>query len=142
MVDRYQVSCQRLFNQRYSHFIHQTPLWKLPGSALGIACAEVWLKLEHLQTGGSFKDAACSTACCRSQFGASGGQLASGKAGPCCNRQRGQVLGVPCEVYVPEISSAAKRARLAELGAQVVVGGPTYAGAARLPDASSKPVHC
>ncbi len=56
MVNRYQIeSCQRNFNRGYSHFIHQTPLWKLPGKALGVDCAEVWLKLEQLQTGGSFK---------------------------------------------------------------------------------------
>ena len=44
-----------MFSMGYSHFIHQTPLFKLPGKALGVNCAEVWLKLEHLQTGGSFK---------------------------------------------------------------------------------------
>ena len=42
-------------NKDYRHFIHQTPLWVLPGKALGIDCAQVWLKLEHMQTGGSFK---------------------------------------------------------------------------------------
>ena len=47
--------CQRTFDKNYSHFIRHTPLWKLPGKALGVNCAEVWLKLEHLQTGGSFK---------------------------------------------------------------------------------------
>ena len=36
-------------------FLRETPLWRLPGSALEIGCAEVWLKLEHLQVGGSFK---------------------------------------------------------------------------------------
>ena len=56
MVSRYQIeSCLRRFRLGYSHFILETPLWKLPGGPLGVACAEVWLKLEHLQTGGSFK---------------------------------------------------------------------------------------
>ena len=27
--------CHSAFAQKYSHFIHQTPLWKLPGKALG-----------------------------------------------------------------------------------------------------------
>ncbi|WP_208510970.1 pyridoxal-phosphate dependent enzyme, partial [Variovorax paradoxus] len=47
---------QRL-NERSGHFLRQTPLWKLPAAALGVAApgAEVWLKLEHLQVSGSFK---------------------------------------------------------------------------------------
>jgi threonine dehydratase len=40
-----------------------------------------------------------------------------------------RALGVPCEVFVPELSSAAKRAALAALGATVVVGGAVYADA-------------
>ena len=35
--------------------VRRTPLLRLPGAALGVACAELWLKLEHLQRGGSFK---------------------------------------------------------------------------------------
>ena len=47
---------QRL-NEASAHFLRQTPLWKLPAEALGVAApgAEVWLKLEHLQVSGSFK---------------------------------------------------------------------------------------
>lgn len=48
-------SASRRFDGGSSHFLRQTPLWKLPGAALGVDCAEVWLKLEHLQVGGSFK---------------------------------------------------------------------------------------
>jgi hypothetical protein len=43
---------------RAGHFLRETPLWKLPAFALDLKLAdgvEVWLKLEHLQTGGSFK---------------------------------------------------------------------------------------
>jgi threonine dehydratase len=38
-------------------------------------------------------------------------------------------MHVPCEVYLPEVSSAAKRAALAALGATVVVQGAAYAEA-------------
>lgn len=55
-LNRYQIeSCKSRFNKDYSHFIRETPLWRLSGKALGVNRAEVWLKLEHLQTGGSFK---------------------------------------------------------------------------------------
>jgi threonine dehydratase len=40
-----------------------------------------------------------------------------------------QRLGVPCEVFVPEMASAAKRAALAALGARVVVHGRAYVDA-------------
>jgi hypothetical protein len=35
--------------------VRRTPLWKLAGRELGLDCREVWLKLEHVQIGGSFK---------------------------------------------------------------------------------------
>src|SRR4051794_30406007 len=41
--------------QRVAGHVRQTPLWRLPGAALGLDVAELWLKLEHLQRGGSFK---------------------------------------------------------------------------------------
>jgi threonine dehydratase len=40
-----------------------------------------------------------------------------------------QALGVPCEVFLPELSPPAKRRVLAELGAHVVVAGAAYADA-------------
>ena len=129
-VDRYQIeSCQRLFNGRYSHFIHKTPLWKLPGSSLGVACAEIWLKLEHLQTGGSFKARGMLNRLLSNPIPASGVIVASGGNAGIATAAAAKALGVACEVFVPEISSPAKRARLAELGAQFVVCGATYAEA-------------
>ncbi|MGP1684322.1 MAG: pyridoxal-phosphate dependent enzyme, partial [Giesbergeria sp.] len=40
-----------------------------------------------------------------------------------------KALGVKCEVFVPTVSSAAKQAKLRELGAEVVVTGAVYAEA-------------
>ena len=129
-IDRYKIqSCQRTFDERYKHFIHQTPLWKLPGSALGVQCHEVWLKLEHLQTGGSFKARGMLNRLLSNPIPASGVIVASGGNAGIATAAASRELGVRCEVFVPEISSAAKRARLAALGAQVVVGGAAYADA-------------
>ncbi|MEC5213724.1 threonine dehydratase [Polaromonas sp. CG_9.5] len=129
-VGRYQIeSCQRTFSLRYSHFIRQTPLWKLPGKALSIDCAEVWLKLEHLQTGGSFKARGMLNRLLSNPIPASGVIVASGGNAGIATAAAARELGVPCEVFVPEISSPAKRARLAGLGARVVVGGAAYADA-------------
>jgi threonine dehydratase len=55
-VNRSEIeSASRRIGAGNKAFLRETPLWKLPGSALGVGCAEVWLKLEHLQVGGSFK---------------------------------------------------------------------------------------
>lgn len=130
MVDRYQIeSCQRTFQKGYSHFIHQTPVWKLPGQALGVECAEVWLKLEHLQTGGSFKARGMLNRLLCNTIPASGVIVASGGNAGIATAAAARELGVRCEVFVPEVSSPAKRAKLAALGAEVVVGGAAYADA-------------
>ena len=127
MVNRYQIeSCSCIFSKGYSHFIHQTPLFKLPGKALGVNCAEVWLKLEHLQTGGSFKARGMLNRLLSNPIPASGVIVASGGNAGIATAAAAKALGVPCEVFVPEVSSLAKRAKLAELGATVVVTGAAY----------------
>ena len=132
VIDCYQIeSCKRTFNERYKHFIHQTPLWKLPGRAHGVHCAEVWLKLEHLQTGGSFKARGMLNRLLSQPIPSSGVIVASGGNAGIATAAAARELGVPCEVFVPEISGPAKRAWLAALGAQVVVvGGGLIGGVA------------
>jgi len=130
MNNRYQIeSCARTFHKDYSHFIRQTPLWKLSGTALGVACDQVWLKLEHLQTGGSFKARGMLNRLLSNPSPASGVIVASGGNAGIATAVAAKALGVRCEVFVPEMSPPAKRARLAALGAQVVVTGATYADA-------------
>ena len=127
MVDRNQIeSCSRSFILSYSHFIRQTPLFKLPGKALGVNCAEIWLKLEHLQTGGSFKARGMLNRLLSNSIPASGVIVASGGNAGIATAAAARALGVSCEVFVPEVSSPAKRAKLAELGAKVVVTGAAY----------------
>jgi threonine dehydratase len=130
MSIRYQIeSCRRRFQAEYSHFILETPLWKLPGKALGVECAEVWLKLEHLQTGGSFKARGMLNRLLSNPVPASGVIVASGGNAGIATAAAARELGVRCEVFVPEVSSPAKRAKLAALGAEVVVTGAAYSDA-------------
>ena len=130
MIDSYKIkSCLRSFNKGYSHFIHQTPLFKLPGKVLGVNCAEVWLKLEHLQTGGSFKARGMLNRLLSNPIPASGVIVASGGNAGIATAAAAKALGVPCEVFVPDVSSLAKRAKLVELGAKVVVTGAAYSDA-------------
>ncbi|MGZ5181034.1 MAG: threonine/serine dehydratase [Ramlibacter sp.] len=111
------------------HFIRRTPLWRLPGSALGVRCAEVWLKLEHLQTSGSFKARGMLHRLLSHPIPAAGVIVASGGNAGIATAAAARELGVPCEVFVPTVCSPAKQARLRELGAQVVVTGAVYAEA-------------
>jgi threonine dehydratase len=110
-------------------FVRETPLWKLPGAALGIHCAEVWLKLEHLQVSGSFKARGMMARLLSQPIPAAGVIVASGGNAGIATAAAARALGVRCEVFVPTVSSEAKRARLRELGADVVVTGDVYADA-------------
>jgi threonine dehydratase len=61
----------------------------------------------------------------------SGVIVASGGNAGIATAAAAKELKVRCEVFVPEVSSAAKRAKLAELGAHVVVTGAAYSEAYR-----------
>lgn len=110
-------------------FIRRTPLWQLPGSALGIPSAEVWLKLEHLQVSGSFKARGMYNRLLANPVPDSGVIVASGGNAGIATAAAARALGVPCEVFVPTVCSPAKQAKLRELGAHVVVTGAVYAEA-------------
>jgi threonine dehydratase len=122
-------SCLSIFDKGYRHFIHRTPLWVMPGKALGVDCAEVWLKLEHLQTSGSFKARGALYRLLSNSVPASGVVIASGGNAGIASALAARERGVPCEVFLPEVSTEAKRARLRATGAKVTVTGATYAEA-------------
>ena len=110
-------------------FLRRTPLWKLPGAAFGVACSQVWLKLEHLQAAGSFKARGMLNRLLANPIPAAGVIVASGGNAGIATAAAAKRLGVRCEVFVPSVCSPAKQARLRELGAQVVVSGEVYAQA-------------
>jgi threonine dehydratase len=115
--------------RRIAGDVRHTPLWRLPGRQLGIDVAEVWLKLEHLQVGGSFKARGMFNRMRSLPVPPAGVVVASGGNAGIAVASAARALCVPCEVFVPEVSSAAKRAALVALGATVVVGGAAYADA-------------
>mgnify|MGYP006196287065 CR=1 FL=1 len=92
-------------------------------------CAEVWLKLEHLQVGGSFKARGMLYRLLANPVPESGVIIASGGNAGIAVAAAAKALGVRCEVFVPEVSPEAKRARLRALGAEVVVTGAAYSQA-------------
>ncbi|WP_431275502.1 threonine/serine dehydratase [Variovorax ureilyticus] len=124
-------AASRRARERAPGFLRETPLWKLQGAALGLAArhVEVWLKLEQLQISGSFKARGMMNRLLANEIPASGVIVASGGNAGIATAAAAQALGVHCEVFLPNVSSEAKRARLRSLGAQVVVGGDAYADA-------------
>jgi threonine dehydratase len=127
---------------RIAPHVRQTPLWKLPGSALGLPAGtppfEAWLKLEQLQCSGTFKARGMFNRLLSNTIPASGVIAASGGNAGIATALAAQVLGVRAEIFVPAISSAAKRERLAALGATVVVGGDAYADALKACEARQR----
>ena len=119
----------RRFETGPPHFLRRTPLWKLSGAAFGLQCDEVWLKLEHLQVGGSFKARGMLNRLLANPIPGSGVIVASGGNAGIATAAAAKALGVKCEVFVPTVCSPAKQATLRELGAQVVVTGSVYAQA-------------
>ncbi|MBD0270396.1 MAG: pyridoxal-phosphate dependent enzyme, partial [Acetobacteraceae bacterium] len=107
--------------------VRRTPVLRLPGSDLGLPHA-VALKLEQMQVAGSFKPrgafnrmlSAGASLPAAGVVAASGGN--HGAAVACAAR----TLGVRAEIFVPEITGAAKRTLIAGYGAELVVGGAAY----------------
>ena len=115
--------------ERIAGDVRRTPLLRLPGAALGIGAAELWFKLEHLQLGGSFKARGMFNRMRSLPIPAAGVVVASGGNAGIAVATAARALGVPCEVFLPELASRAKQLALADLGATVVVHGAAYADA-------------
>lgn len=130
---RYEIdSASRRLDGRSGHFLLETPLWKPPPSAFGLNAApgvEVWLKLEHLQTSGSFKARGMMNRLLAHEIPASGVVVASGGNAGIATAAAARALGVHCEVFVHRNTPEAKRAKLCALGADVAVVGEGYADA-------------
>ena len=118
---------------RVEPHVRTTPLWVLPGAALGMPSGapefEVWLKLEHLQLSGSFKARGMFNRLLSNPIPAAGVIAASGGNAGIATAVAAHALGVPAEIYVPSVITTAKRERLATLGATVVIAGDAYADA-------------
>ena len=118
---------------RIAPHVLETPLWRLPSTVLGLPDGtppfEAWLKLEHLQRAGSFKARGMFNRLLANPIPAAGVIAASGGNAGIATALAAQALGVRAEVFVPSVISAAKRARLEALGAQLVIAGEAYAEA-------------
>ena len=110
---------------RIAPFIHETPVLRLPAGALGVP-APLCLKLELLQASGSFKPRGAFNRMLAAALPPVGVIAASGGNHGAAVAYAARVLQVPAEIFVPEVTGAAKRARIEAYGARLVVGGATY----------------
>ena len=115
--------------ERIKGDVRRTPLWRLPGRVLGLNCAEVWLKLEQLQVGGSFKARGMFNRLRSQRVPAAGVVIASGGNAGIAAALAARALGSRCEVFVPESTPQSKRSRLLAAGARMTLAGPSYAEA-------------
>ena len=115
--------------KRIAGDIRHTPIMKVDGRELGLGGIELWLKLEHLQRGGSFKARGMFNRMRSNAVPEAGVVIASGGNAGIAVAVAAQSLGARCEVFVPESASQAKRDRLVELGAVLTVVGAGYAEA-------------
>ena len=129
MINRAAIAAARRQLATQPDFLRTTPLMRVSGRSLGVDCGEVWLKLEHLQVGGSFKARGMLYRLLANPVPESGVIIASGGNAGIAVAAAARALGVRCEVFVPEVSPEAKRARLRALGAEVVVTGAAYSEA-------------
>ncbi len=106
--------------------VRRTPVIELDRSELGLPPGRLVLKLEQLQHAGSFKArGAFANVLSRdprpeSIVAASGGNHGAAVA------YVAQALGIPAQIFVPEISNPAKVARIRSFGADPVLIGQTY----------------
>ncbi len=118
---------------RIAPHIRETPLWRLPSAALGVPAGtppfEAWLKLEQMQVSGSFKARGMFNRLLANTIPAAGVIAASGGNAGIATAVAARALGARAEIYVPAVITAAKRERLAALGAAVVIAGDMYADA-------------
>jgi threonine dehydratase len=119
---------------RIAPHIRHTPLLRLTAAELGIGC-DIALKLELLQASGSFKPRGAFNRMLSAPLPAAGVVAASGGNHGAAVAYAARALGVPAEIFVPEITGAAKTARITSYGARLVQGGTAYDDARRASEA-------
>lgn len=108
--------------------VRHTPVLTLAAGELGIP-APLTFKLEFLQHTGSFKPRGAFNRMLTATLPEAGVIAASGGNHAAAVAYAARTLGVPAEIFVPEATPEAKRARIARYGARLVRTGNTYSDA-------------
>lgn len=118
----------RAAHARIAGRVRHTPTMTLPPETFGTPVPVV-MKLEFLQVTGTFKARGAFNTLLGDTMPAAGVCAASGGNHGIAVAHAAASLGIPARIFVPEISSPAKIARIRETGAELVVGGARYSDA-------------
>jgi threonine dehydratase len=112
--------------RRIARHVRSTPVLELRAGELPGLAHDVVLKLELLQHTGSFKARGAFHRVLTEHVPAAGVTAASGGNHGAALAYAASTLGHRAEIFVPETSPPMKAARIAALGAHVVLGGARY----------------
>lgn len=110
-------------------YVRVTPVVTVAGADFGLPGGPLVLKLEQLQHSGSFKVRGAFANLLLRDVPAAGVVAASGGNHGAAVAYAAHRLGIPARIYIPEVSSPAKVARIRGYGADLVIEGSTYAEA-------------
>jgi threonine dehydratase len=110
-------------------YLRRTPVVEVAGADFGLDAATVVLKLELLQHAGSFKPRGAFANLLMRDVPPAGVVAASGGNHGAAVAFAAMKLGKPAKIFVPNVASPAKIARIRGYGADLVVTGERYAEA-------------
>jgi threonine dehydratase len=109
--------------------IRRTPILETAAEDFGLSGAPITFKLEYLQHSGTFKARGAFANILMREGAENGVVAASGGNHGAAVAYAAMKLGYRARIFVPSISSPAKIAKIKSFGADIVVGGETYAEA-------------
>jgi threonine dehydratase len=115
--------------QRISPYIRRTPLIEIAARDFGLAGPALSCKLEFMQHSGSFKARGAFANLLAKSAPRAGVAAASGGNHGAAVAYAAMRLGLRARIFVPQISSPAKIARIRSYAADLAVGGAGYADA-------------
>jgi threonine dehydratase len=115
--------------ERIKPFIRTTPVVEIAGDDFGLPGVTLIVKLELLQHSGSFKGRGAFANLLLRDVPTAGVVAASGGNHGAAVAYAAQRLGIPAKIFVPTVSSAEKKRRIRDYGADLVVTGDRYADA-------------
>jgi threonine dehydratase len=109
--------------------VRRTPVMEVEATDFGLEGRPLLFKLELFQHTGSFKPRGALASLLALPVPPVGVVAASGGNHGLAVAYAAHKLGVPARIFVPNVSAATKRARIRELGADLVIAGERYADA-------------
>lgn len=106
--------------------IRRTPVIAIDAAEYGLSATPLQLKLELMQHSGSFKARGAFANLLMRQVPAAGVVAASGGNHGAAVAYAAKMLDLPATIFVPSVSSPAKKARIESYGAKLVVAGDRY----------------